>query len=320
MCIIAIKAKGVPMIGEDTIRTMFANNPDGAGYMWADGKSVHIKKGFMRVNELLDSLRGVQNKEDITLVMHFRIATHGGVCAENTHPFPMSADVGKLQKLQTTTKLGIAHNGIIHAVTPSDKSVSDTMEYIADVLVPLYSVMGEKMLHNKQIARLISSTIDGSRLAMLTPDGVVTTVGNFEESKGVLYSNSSYLPRYSINHKWDSYTTDAYGGGWGSYTGKNFYMCQMNLMEVVEAEGLEGYGHLTGLIMYADGTAETLEGYELFDFAMDITGAYWVYDSSVGAYVPYEEDIEVYTEDGKTLMYNKALAAWADCYDDGYGM
>ena len=47
MCIIVAVPANTPMPTADTIRECFISNPDGAGFMYADGKSVHIRKGFM---------------------------------------------------------------------------------------------------------------------------------------------------------------------------------------------------------------------------------------------------------------------------------
>ena len=43
MCIIAAKPIGVKMPNEETIRTMWNNNNDGAGFMCAANGRVHIR-------------------------------------------------------------------------------------------------------------------------------------------------------------------------------------------------------------------------------------------------------------------------------------
>ena len=47
MCIIVAKEIGIEMPSMETLERCFQANPDGAGFMWADGKMVHIRKGFM---------------------------------------------------------------------------------------------------------------------------------------------------------------------------------------------------------------------------------------------------------------------------------
>ena len=47
----------------ETLKTMWVNNSDGAGYMYTNKqKEVVIKKGFMTVDALLDSLDDLAKK------------------------------------------------------------------------------------------------------------------------------------------------------------------------------------------------------------------------------------------------------------------
>ena len=56
MCIIAYVPAG-EQIPASTIKTMFRNNPHGAGVMWKDekGGAINIEKGFMSFWELLQA-------------------------------------------------------------------------------------------------------------------------------------------------------------------------------------------------------------------------------------------------------------------------
>ena len=208
MCIIAAKAKGVKMPDKATIENMWFNNPDGAGFMYMKDGKVRIEKGFMKLKDLEDALSRVNEKtnlDETSVVLHFRIATHGGVIPSNTHPFPVSSSMGILQKLRCTTSLGVAHNGIID-ITPR-KGVSDTMEYVATQLAPLYKGV-PKFYLNKNLMEMVDNAIK-SKLAILNGEGEIYTIGKFEEDNGILYSNTSYKP-YSLYGKywknvWDEY-------------------------------------------------------------------------------------------------------------------
>ena len=191
MCIIAAKPAGVPMPDRETIRTMWNGNRDGAGLMYLDKGQVRIEKGFMAYKDLANRLDELERRLDlksIPVVMHFRITTHGGTKPENTHPFPITDSVGALKKLTITTDVGVAHNGII-PITPR-KGISDTMEYIATQLAPLKRAM-PKFYENKHALALVENAIH-SRMAFLSRDGKLTTVGTFIEDNGILYSNTSY--------------------------------------------------------------------------------------------------------------------------------
>lgn len=204
MCIIAAKAKGVAMPDDQTIENMWYGNSDGAGFMYAENGKVYIRKGFMEYSQFrkaLDELAATHDMTQLPLVMHFRITTHGGTKPANCHPFPITDSVGVLSKLETKCRVGVAHNGVID-ITPR-KGISDTMEYIASQLAPLSRAVPE-FYKNKHLIEMIYNAT-GSRLAFLTRDGSIYTVGDFIEDGGMLYSNTSY--RYSrswrdFNYSW----------------------------------------------------------------------------------------------------------------------
>ena len=81
MCIIAIKDKGIKLPNEKTLETMFWNNSDGAGFMYAKDGKVVIRKGFMTFRAFKSALDGIDDVDNLPLVMHFRIATSGNVDA-----------------------------------------------------------------------------------------------------------------------------------------------------------------------------------------------------------------------------------------------
>lgn len=192
MCVIAIKPKGVDMPSETWIENMWWANHDGAGFMYATGKKVIINKGYMELNDFnkaIAELGAERNLKDTALIMHFRIGTAGGNIPANTHPFPISDSIPVLQKLTCATQLGIVHNGII-PVTPRQKDISDTMEYIASTLAPLYRYDNE-FYRSKELLQMIGNQT-ASKLAFMNPKGEIFTVGSFIEDKGLLFSNASY--------------------------------------------------------------------------------------------------------------------------------
>lgn len=195
MCIIAIKPRGAKLPADETLRTMFSHNPDGAGFMFPMNGRVEIRKGFMTYDGFTQALKNVLDRlgEDTPVVMHFRITTHGGTCPENTHPFPLTKDIGAMHRLSTTCEIGVAHNGIIHTVTPRAKDVSDTMEYIADVVYPVWR-KNHKFFKTQRILNGIRDTISGSRMCFMTGTGDVYRVGTWVENDGLFYSNESFKP------------------------------------------------------------------------------------------------------------------------------
>ena len=221
MCVIAVKPRNVSMPDEETIRAMWDSNPHGAGFMWADGETVHIQKGFMTVESLLKALKKMGEKHDLfalPMVMHFRIGTAGGNTPENTHPFPVTDSIPLLQKLSIKTTIGIAHNGVI-PIDTSRPDISDTMEYIATQITPL-ARYDHEFYRSKDILDLISNATH-SKWAIMNGEGDVVTIGEFHERKGILYSNLHHeyaswdrYSRYSCigsrdgSFFWDEFDTD----------------------------------------------------------------------------------------------------------------
>lgn len=228
MCIIAAKPAGTPMPSNDRLRTMWDGNRDGAGFMYVENGAVKIEKGFMKYKTFITALEKVSSRLDLTatpVVMHFRITTHGGTKPENTHPFPITDNVGALQKLKASCDIGVAHNGII-PISPR-KGISDTMEYVATQLAPLKRAL-PRFYENKHAMLLISNAIQ-SRMAFLTAKGKIFTVGNFIEDEGILYSNDSYLGRkrsfsYGCYGGWydDEYETYGLGDKLSTSTGGKY--------------------------------------------------------------------------------------------------
>ena len=199
MCVIAIKKQGVKMPDEQTLKTMWTNNPHGAGIMYARGGRVHIDKGYMDWTAFYERIKTLGDVTDESVVIHFRIATHGSVCPGNTHPFPVTANVVNLSKLRGTCRVGVAHNGIIRCVTPR-KGISDTMEYVATKLAPLAQEQPSWYTDTETLAK-IGHEIQ-SKLAILDGNGVISYYGDFieDEATGMLYSNDSYKPRTYVRY------------------------------------------------------------------------------------------------------------------------
>lgn len=189
MCIICVKKKGLELPDKKTLENMWDNNPHGAGIALAANDTVYIQKGFLDKGIFLGFLEEIREQvKDFSLLLHFRIATHGGINQECTHPFPIAQDEN-LKKVQLETNLAVAHNGIIKIDT--DDGLSDTMTYISKVLYNLQLAYDDFYKHPK-VLKAIESSIHGSKMAFLDKSGEIYTVGKWIEKDGILYSNDSY--------------------------------------------------------------------------------------------------------------------------------
>ena len=215
MCIIVAVPAGVDIPSNETLQECFRRNPDGAGFMWSDGKQVHIRKGFMKWEDFDKALNAELDAghiyTDSAVVLHFRIATSGRTQPKCCHPFPISSKKEDLQATEFDSLLGIAHNGVIHGMDTGD-GWSDTMDFVAGVVAPLARIYPSFMYSDDAVELLKGAC--KSKLAILNHAGELRLVGDFVEHDGVKYSNNSYQkPSYnwsSYSSVWDKWD-DAYG-------------------------------------------------------------------------------------------------------------
>ena len=197
MCIICVSKRGIRQPSEETIRTMFARNPHGAGYMVARDGKVQISKGYMYVDEFLEAIEREHFTARDSVVYHFRISTQAGVNPEMTHPFPLSNRLRDMTALDLTCQCGVAHNGIIELTSNAwETRYSDTALFIQKYLSRLLTRPDD--LKDKELLNRVGK-LAGSKLAILDASGYVATVGDFINDRGLLYSNSSFIrPRWEL--------------------------------------------------------------------------------------------------------------------------
>lgn len=208
MCVIAYKPMNTAFMSKGTLEECFRNNSDGAGFMFSANGKVHIRKGFMNFNDFWSALKAVRTQygDNIPYVMHFRISTQAGVNQHCCHPYPLSANMENLKKLSCSSRIGIAHNGIIPLT--SDRTVkdyNDTMKFITDYATLL--IISVDWWKNPNIARALKKLCE-SKLAILGSDNHVELIGEFVKDKGCYYSNETFRkPKYVYPKftSWDSW-------------------------------------------------------------------------------------------------------------------
>lgn len=187
------------MTDKETIKTMWKANSDGAGLCYIENGKVVIKKGFMCIADLLDAIDSIDNIEDRSLIVHFRISTQGGIRKDCTHPFPLSKDMSDLRQLEFESDWGIAHNGIIDMCCEysygygKTKKIdySDTMKFISEYLTLI--IKDKAFKEDADTLELIEKML-GSKLAVMDNDGEITMIGKFYEEEDGFFSNTSYIP------------------------------------------------------------------------------------------------------------------------------
>jgi len=210
MCIIIVKPEGNTLT-KKTLENCFTNNDDGAGFMWYDKEREIVvgDKGYMSFQHLWMGLerKGFVTDEAVNakrgVVIHCRIATHGGVQAPLTHPFPITANDTSLRLLNWEYGWGLAHNGTITGVTEwNSKTDSDTLAFVREYLAD-ESILN--MLDHEPFVKFFTFSLKASnKFAILTPVGNLILIGNFIKGQdGNIYSNSSFqekVVRYQTNN------------------------------------------------------------------------------------------------------------------------
>lgn len=221
MCIIVYKPKGASLPSKKTLKQCFNNNADGAGFMLAKNGEVLINKGFFKFDDFYKKLTAI--KEDVPMVLHFRITTQGGVRADCCHPYPLSDNMHELRRLNTTAEVGVAHNGIISLTSTYNKvDYNDTMRFITDYLTLIIDKKSRfNYYKDDNKITLINRLIGSSRLAILDKNEHCELIGDgWLQDSGCYYSNGSYKSTTTKKTKkitsYSSYSWD-YFDEWEAY-------------------------------------------------------------------------------------------------------
>lgn len=189
MCVIVVKPSRSEITDQrmQQLKRCFQNNPDGAGLMFPTGSMVQIVKGFMEFEELrwwIDKRADLLASRQV--VFHFRYATHGTVCEENCHPFPLSHDAMELNSIATLADVAFVHNGVIPGLFDPMGIDSDTClfadRYLADVGNDVFQRRVRKWLH-KEVPFNKFVFMSNTRLLL---------VGEFERDGNWRFSNRDY--------------------------------------------------------------------------------------------------------------------------------
>lgn len=324
MCIIAASEFNTPIPTDEMFTTLWNKNPDGAGFMYYANGQVHIRKGFMHLKDFKKAVEETAKTVDLvktSVVFHFRIGTHGGNIPENTHPFALSESKEVLRALEIDCDFGIAHNGIIHSVTPP-KDMSDTMEYIRSVLCPMTDL--DPCWYGKEAGqKLVENTIDGSRMCFMNGDGELTYIGTWhtDEKTGIKYSNTGYTaayytPKYTgyWDDKWDRYDYGWHSGWiWDDEKGTYFRAkdkdadCKLSDIDDDCENSILVNELYDGFIIDAETKDLMVEvAFAELEYFIDEVGNVYEYDYGVDELVLLEGMIAV-DENGNEVIYSDEL-------------
>jgi len=192
VCVIAVSPTG-EKVAREVFERMYRSNDDGFGMMYRARGGVGIVKGVHDEEEAW----GVYSQlpEGVPHVLHFRLATHGGVRPELTHPFVVSEE-SPIVEAGLVTEPVLAHNGVWspHALRARELSltgpVSDSRVLAAWLGKlargrPVGEVMGERYY----------DVFMAGRVAVMDPaTWKLHLVGDWIEEGPTLFSNESFRP------------------------------------------------------------------------------------------------------------------------------
>jgi predicted glutamine amidotransferase len=124
MCIIVAKPKGVKLKREIWAEC-FRCNGHGAGLTYVEDGDLVVDKGYFEFDELYPE---IEKREDQEMIVHFRIASAGGISLQNCHPFYYESTIFPQYSW------AITHNGTLP--WRSTKDESDTNCFVYDLLGP----------------------------------------------------------------------------------------------------------------------------------------------------------------------------------------
>lgn len=179
MCVIVTSEQGQPIPDLMTLTAMTYTNPDGTGIAWYGSQGLHVYHTIDPEHAVAWIINHRDMLTENPCLIHFRLATHGQVSHENTHPFTYQLDNGETGY--------IAHNGIARPYTDGIPYANDSRNAIhawqtgADTLRAEYGYF----------ARL---TNRGTILWNKHPTSIPTEWGTYQVSNTYYEINMPYEP------------------------------------------------------------------------------------------------------------------------------
>jgi len=208
MCVIAISPVG-EKVSREVFGRMWRSNSDGFGLMYRAHDGAGIVKGLMDEQEAWEVYSRLP--EGVPYILHFRLATHGGVRPELTHPFVVSEESPLIQAGVVCEPV-LAHNGVwsLHASKEHEVQlkgpVSDTR-----VLAAWLGKLAEKRPIKEVLEKHLYEVASAGRVVVVEPSTWrFYLVGSWIREGSFLFSNHSFreslytyaLPGVACDWRW----------------------------------------------------------------------------------------------------------------------
>lgn len=214
MCLIVFKDGEKAEFTDIQFRKMVNANHDGFGIMYRDGDRVMVEKAMYTEKKMYKLWKKHRDRE--YYAMHARFKTHGTINEANCHPYEiLNKDKGDALDLY------MMHNGVIHSsnYTETDKSMSDTWNYVQSVIVPIAKANPELLWENEFIQDMIVRAVGGSKLLFMRSDRddcvliLNERLGDYIKGCWLSQLHSTGDSRYqsNVHHNTPAYGTTNYG-------------------------------------------------------------------------------------------------------------
>lgn len=205
MCLAIVKPQGATIDWNNLFQGYTRNN-DGCGFAFARKGEIVSAKGLLKWNKF-KKLAADANSEEVQSLIHFRLATHGGVRNTLCHPFVFEAG---------NKEFALIHNGVFSDITPG-KDESDTSAFVKEYMTFLFS-LSEDPLHDERVKHIVSKLIGSNKVAVLDSNGAALMWGGWNGSGWDRVGDSYYSNLY-----WRSYvsTPATSSGNVTSYNGSS---------------------------------------------------------------------------------------------------
>lgn len=288
MCIIVTKIKGAKPLPKEIFENCWDNNPNGAGILYNDGKCSVLLKGLMKKEDFMEKVKEA-NRKECSFVIHTRIATHGSVKPENTHPF-------------VSKTLGFAHNGTMNIKPTQDMTDSETFF--------LGTIADKTMSWCKENKFLLDLATDGSRCVvfdMTTGEMLHLCEEDWETDEkypGAMFSNKTYTYKkstlFASSKSYKNY-------GYGSYDRYGYdYDYDMNDWETPYSIPYEKPKQ-------SEEEKEFLANVNFAGIVKTTNGLYCEY-KKVTEMLPLKTNLDMHSREGE--IAKEELEAWRDLRDD----
>jgi len=206
MCVIMVSPVG-EKVAREVFQRMWDTNDDGFGMMYRSRCGVAIVKGFLSMEEAWEQYAMLP--EGVPHVLHFRLATHGGVKPELTHPFVVHEE-SPIVQAGLSERPVLAHNGVwnLHALKQKEVNlrgpVSDTR-----VLAAWLGRLARERPLREVLEKHYYEVLSAGRVVVMDPaTWKLYLVGHWIREGNFLFSNHSFrenlyaLPRGVCDWKW----------------------------------------------------------------------------------------------------------------------